>query len=333
MISPEVLSLLDVALLHVGGGCQDQEDLETESPGGSPKEAFWESRAQYHHEHYQEFVRLFTAFHVAIARHKSGMLPEGPQQQPAFGRKFCLGPWHVEWECPHPDCVRTSPWPFRDADRTAVAQHIAAHLGEVALVPRRLVLSGAGVATTAFKNAASAATQARAAAQSRSSLAPSSSRLDAPVTDRGGKVAQSHKSLATSRSKLDTRVRDQGGNPASGMSAKAPRKVAPPPPQAAANNKGADAAAAAASAATQEKAARAAASKELNDQEDAERFMRQPHVRPAGMCTFYKKRCVSALTPCFHCDICLDTYHHACSAQRDKHDEGTCPCTIGARPA
>lgn len=344
MISPEVLTQFDLALLHVGGGFQDAVDPDTEESGGDDaKKTFWKSRAEYHHEHYPEFVRLFTAFHVAIARHRSGLIPEGPRQCPAFGNSFCVGTWHVEWECPHKDCIDRSPSPFRDADRTQVADHIAVHVGDVALEPRRLVLSGPGAAPAAFKNAASAATQAHAAASSRRSLEVSKS------SGRGGKVAPSRTSsiIPPKAAPRDNLVRDQGGNTASGSAA--PSKVAPAAPQVAANDKDKDKAEKKRdrTASTKElnanddkqkaekalrRAARAADAKAAADKEDAERFMTRPDVRPAGECTFYKEQCVSALTPCLFCDICRHTYHHACSAARNNHDGGKCPCTIGVSP-
>ena len=323
MISPEVLTQFDLALLHVGGGFQDDVDPDTEESGGDDaKKTFWKSRAEYHHEHYPEFVRLFTAFHVAIARHRSGLIPEGPRQCPAFGNSFCVGTWHVEWECPHIDCIDRSASPFHDADRAQVADHIAVHVGDVALEPRRLVLSGPGAAPAAFKNAASAATQAHAAASSRRSLEVSKS------SGRGGKAAPSRTSPSKppKAAPRDNLVRDQGGNTASGSAA--PSKVAPLAPQVAANDKDKDKKAAQAS----RRAARAADAKAAADKEDAERFMTRPDVRPAGECTFYKEQCVSALTPCLFCDICRHTYHHACSAARNNHDGGKCPCTIGVSP-
>ena len=138
-----------------------------------------------------------------------------------------------------------------------------------------VVLGGNGVSPTVFKSAASAATQASATAQSRTALVTSNRRLDVQQTD-------------------------QGGNAPSGMSAHRVHKVAKPAAPDAAKDKGSNTAAGAAQrqlSKAEQKAVKSAASKAQDEQDDAERFMRQPHVRPAGMCSFYKERCVSALTP------------------------------------
>ena len=117
------------------------------------------------------------------------------------------------------------------------------------------------------------------------------------------------------------------GRPNTASGSAAPSKVAPAAPQVAANDKDKQKAEKAL-----RRAARAADAKAAADKEDAERFMTRPDVRPAGECTFYKEQCVSALTPCLFCDICRHTYHHACSAARNNHDGGKCPCTIGVSP-
>lgn len=139
------------------------------------------------------------------------------------------------------------------------------------------------------------------------------------------------------------------GRPNTASGSAAPSKVAPAAPQVAANDKDKDKAEKKRdrTASTKElnanddkqkaekalrRAARAADAKAAADKEDAERFMTRPDVRPAGECTFYKEQCVSALTPCLFCDICRHTYHHACSAARNNHESGKCPCTIGVSP-
>jgi len=124
------------------------------------------------------------------------------------------------------------------------------------------------------------------------------------------------------------------GRPNTASGSAAPSKVAPAAPQVAANDKDKDKAEKKRdrTASTKELNARAADAKAAADKEDAERFMDGPDVRPAGECTFYKEHCVSALTPCLFCDICRHTYHHACSAARNNHESGKCPCTIGVSP-
>ena len=73
------------------------------------------------YDHHAAFGELFKQYHIKIARAKKNMLPGdrsahravGPQNTPNTGHVT----GHVMWECPHTDCSKTHPYPFRDADR------------------------------------------------------------------------------------------------------------------------------------------------------------------------------------------------------------------------
>ena len=71
---------------------------------------------------------------------------------------------------------------------------------------------------------------------------------------------------------------------------------------------------------------RKAEGKALADVEDQATFLARKDVQPAGECSYYGSTCISKTAPPYQCPACKNTYHHACSADFDQHEEGTCPC-------
>ena len=71
---------------------------------------------------------------------------------------------------------------------------------------------------------------------------------------------------------------------------------------------------------------RKAEGKALADVEDQATFLARKDVQPAGECSYYGSSCISKTAPSYQCPDCENTYHHACSADFDEHEEGTCPC-------
>ena len=74
------------------------------------------------------------------------------------------------------------------------------------------------------------------------------------------------------------------------------------------------------------KAKKRAEAKGLADTEDQAMFLARKDVQPAGECSYYESSCISKTAPSYLCPACENTYHHACSAEFDEHEEGTCPC-------
>ena len=71
---------------------------------------------------------------------------------------------------------------------------------------------------------------------------------------------------------------------------------------------------------------RKAEGKALADVEDQATFLARKDVQPAGECSYYESSCISKTAPSYLCPACENTYHHACSADVDEWEEGTCPC-------
>ena len=69
-----------------------------------------------------------------------------------------------------------------------------------------------------------------------------------------------------------------------------------------------------------------AEAKALADAEDQATFLARKDVQPAGECSYYESSCISKTAPSYLCPACENTYHHACSADVDEWEEGTCPC-------
>ena len=69
-----------------------------------------------------------------------------------------------------------------------------------------------------------------------------------------------------------------------------------------------------------------AEAKARSDAEDRATFLARKDVQPAGECSYYESSCISKTAPSYLCPACENTYHHACSADYDKWEEGTCPC-------
>ena len=74
------------------------------------------------------------------------------------------------------------------------------------------------------------------------------------------------------------------------------------------------------------KAKRRAEAKALADAEDQATFLARKDVQPAGECSYHGSTCISKTAPPCQCPAGGNTYHHACSADFDQHEEGTCPC-------
>ena len=150
-VSSESKALLDLALANVATDGRDQ------GPDGfrySSSQAFkldWvEKRAQYHDTHQAAYAELFTAFHCRIAAHKAGVWDgAGPGQPRPFADNYAEGHWHVMFECSHPACSKTQPWPFRRSNCVRVAEHMAGHDGQIVSEPRRVVVSGRGPSSPA----------------------------------------------------------------------------------------------------------------------------------------------------------------------------------------
>ena len=107
------------------------------------KREWVEKLAQYHHTHQRAYAELFTAFHSRIAAHKAGVWDgAGPGQPRPFADNYAEGHWHVMFECSHPACSKTQPWPFRRSNCVRVAEHMAGHDGQIVSEPRRVVVSG-----------------------------------------------------------------------------------------------------------------------------------------------------------------------------------------------
>ena len=69
-----------------------------------------------------------------------------------------------------------------------------------------------------------------------------------------------------------------------------------------------------------------AEAKARSDAEDRATFLARKDVQPAGECAYYGSSCISKTAPSYLCPACENTYHHACSADVDEWEEGTCPC-------
>ena len=69
-----------------------------------------------------------------------------------------------------------------------------------------------------------------------------------------------------------------------------------------------------------------AEAKARSDAEDRATFLARKDVSPAGECAYYGSSCISKTAPSYLCPACQKTYHHACSAENDQWEEGTCPC-------
>jgi hypothetical protein len=69
-----------------------------------------------------------------------------------------------------------------------------------------------------------------------------------------------------------------------------------------------------------------AEAKARSDAEDRATFLARKDVQPAGECSYYESSCISKTAPSYLCPACENTYHHACSADVDEWEEGTCPC-------
>ena len=253
-----------------------------------------DDRTSYHHDHHTAFVELFINYHTQMARAKNNMLLQSrpahraviPQQSPQRG--------YVMWECPHPDCRKTHPHPFRDADIEEVAQHIVTtHASADGMQARRKVVWDQRAYSTAKEQAGrGGASSAPAPARGSSNRASATAAPGVHDTTREGLVAGSKRSRASESPAVSEAVAVQDR----------PR-----------SNRGREAAA--------ETRRQAEA-----DLQAADMSWSQFAPTTPGVCERYGDKCWAPKGMRLVCPSCKITFHPLCVYKVDERLTAACPC-------